>query len=319
MKGVITLFKSKVEKVYDFKTVNVPYEAFKVKIDEKDIKSSLYDEAKKHTVTVDAEDEVRRGDRVTLELQSNLDKFNKKNIPVVVGMGLFNRELEDKLQGMKKNEAASLNIGGSPVTVKVLHIKRKIVPDLTDEMIKKLRIEGINTVDEFRRYTCNEKFSKSKEEKFEEIYGIVLNEVVTKSEFTLVEEDFKELLETELNRCRLLSKMENLVFEEMTREQLMARVPCGSIDEFKVFLRREHEISLKWVLVAMEYANKDNTEFNEETYKEYINKMAAEEKTDIEKARGIYPFLKYVTFQYSMYLRKKVWNYFEPKFYCELV
>jgi len=234
-------------------------------------------------------------------------------------LGLFNKNLEDKLVGMKKDEMNEISIDGSSVKVKVVNIKRKIVPDVTDEMIKKLEIEDVNTVDEFKKYAYNEKASKMKEEKFEVIYGIVLDEVIEKSKYTLENEDLEKLLEAELNKCRALSKLENLVFEEMTKEQLMTRVARESIEEFKEFLKTQNEITLKWMLVAIESARKENVVFNETTYERFIEQQAAMDKLDIQTTKELNSLLQYIPRQYSLYLKEKIRGYFETKFNCKLV
>lgn len=313
------MFKSTVDKVYDYKSVNVSSEQLKIKIDKKIVEKELNKLAKKYAETVEADDAIRKGDQVIAKMESNQEKFNKENVPVAVGIGLFNKSLEDKLIGMKKNESNTFNFDGITVTVKILSIKRKIIPNVTDEMVKEQKIEGVNTVEEYKKYCYNQEVSKEKGKSFDTIYPMVRDEVVRRSEFTLFDEDIEKLLEVELDRCRVLSKKEGLIFEEMTREQLMIRVPAGSIEEFKTFLRKDFNEVLKWALIGKKIADGEKVTFNETTYNELMAELAAKDGMDMKTEKEEYPFLKYLVNRYGKYFMDKIKEYFETKFTYEEV
>lgn len=312
------MFKSKVENVYNYKDVNVSNELLDIKVSKKEIIDSLNSLAKKYAVTVEPDDVVRKGDKINLVLKSDLEKYNKKNVPIVVGMGLFNKDIEDKLIGMKKEELQNICVDGNTVTVKVLNISRKVVPDVTDDMVNKLGIQDVNTVDDYKSYCYNEKVKKEKEKRFDTIYPMVRDETVKKSEFSLVNEDIQKLIEVELDRCRTLAKKEGLIFEEMTREQFMIRVPAGNVEEFKIFLRKDFNEELKWMLIGMKLAETEKVEFNEATYNESMAKSASKDGTDVETEKKEYPYLKYIVNSYGRYYMDKIRQHFDSKFTCSI-
>lgn len=313
------MFKSTVDKVYDYKSVNVSSEQLKIKIDKKIIEKELNKLAKKYAETVEADDAIRKGDQIDAKLESNQKKFNKENVPVVVGMGLFNKELEDKLVGMRKNESSTISIDGTTVIVKILNVKRKIIPNVTDEMAKELKIEGVNTVEDYKKYCYNQEVSKEKEKSFDIIYPMIMDEVIKKSEFTLFDEDIEKLVEVELDRCRVISKKEGMIFDEMTREEFLNRVPAGSAEEFKTFLRKMFNESLKWALIGKKIAEAEKVTFNEATYNELMAQWAAKEERDMKTEKEEYPFLKYLVNGYGKYLMDKIMEYFDTKFIYEEV
>lgn len=307
------MFRSKVEFIYDYKNVNVSNELLNIELDEKDVKKSLEYISKQNAKKIEV-DAVKNGDEVTIELKSDLAKYNKANIIVIAGMGLFNKAIEEKLINMKKNEIKKVFVDNYPVEIKILNIKRKVIPNVTDKMIAKLGIEKVKTVDEYKKHCYEEAARKEKENGFYKIYNPIIDEVVKKSKFNLVNEDIEELVDCQLDRCRAIAKEQNMDFDTMTREQLLAAIPCGSIPEFKEYLNETYKTNLGWTLIAMEYAKKENVVFNECTYNEYLKKVAAEEKKDIEKEKKVFPYLIYILSSYGMYMTKKIKKYYEPKY-----
>ena len=102
------------------------------------------------------------GDTATLRTESEIPKFNKPNVTVTLGRGLYNRELENCVIGKKVGETAEITINDQPVKATVLALKRKQVPDPTDEMVKALEqkdLKGnpIETVEEYEAYIREQK------------------------------------------------------------------------------------------------------------------------------------------------------------------
>ena len=102
------------------------------------------------------------GDTAVLMTESDIPKFNKPSVTVTLGRGFYNRDLEAAVIGLKAGETASVTVGDQPVKATVLALKRKQVPDPTDEMVKALGqkdLKGnpINTVEEYEAYIREQK------------------------------------------------------------------------------------------------------------------------------------------------------------------
>ena len=102
------------------------------------------------------------GDTAVLKTESEIPKFNKPNVTVTLGRGLYNRELENCVIGKKVGETAELTVNDQPVKATVLALKRKQVPDPTDDMVKALEqkdLKGnpIETVEEYEAYIREQK------------------------------------------------------------------------------------------------------------------------------------------------------------------
>ena len=86
------------------------------------------------------------------------------NYPLEIGSHTFVPGFEEQMIGMQINETKDLNItfpknyhadlANKDVifTVTVHEIKEKVVPSLTDELVANLKIESVNTVEEYRQY-----------------------------------------------------------------------------------------------------------------------------------------------------------------------
>ena len=83
------------------------------------------------------------GDTAVLKTESALAKFNKPSVTVTLGRGLYNKELEAALIGKKVGETVSVTVNGEPVTACVLGLKRKQVPEPSDEMVHGLAVKDL--------------------------------------------------------------------------------------------------------------------------------------------------------------------------------
>ncbi|MCQ1530471.1 trigger factor [Lutispora saccharofermentans] len=307
------MFKSKVIKIFDFKDAEVPENLLRIEVDEKEILKTLEGIAKKHAVTVEPDGGIKAGDFVMVEMESSMEKYNRSNVPIAVGAGLFDKNFEEKLINIKKNEEKIIDVDGHAVKTKILSIKRKIIPAITDELIIKENIEGVNSVPELKDHLFKMRASKLKEERLIQISYEILKEVADRSEYCIADEDVRMLCEEELDRCRILSKMEGLVFEEMSEKELGARVGFGSIEAFKEHIRKSHEKELKMALVGMDMAKKEDIIFDERSYEGHIEEISKNESVDIEIAKAMEPFFRYIAFRYTGFLRKKISEYYGSK------
>ena len=102
------------------------------------------------------------GDTAVLRTESELPKFNKPGVTVTLGRGLYNRDLEAALIGLKVGETACVTVNDQSVKATVLTLKRKQVPEPTDEMVKALEqkdLKGnpIETVEAYQAYIREQK------------------------------------------------------------------------------------------------------------------------------------------------------------------
>ena len=95
---------------------------------------------------------IENGFRVTLHTESALPKFNRDKVTVTVGSGLYDRTVEERLSDMRVGDSAQVTVKDEPVCFTVLKAEKKHVPELTDEMVHELSIEGVDTLPAYRAY-----------------------------------------------------------------------------------------------------------------------------------------------------------------------
>ncbi len=100
---------------------------------------------------VPAEEPVQQGDTVTFSCESGLLKYNRPKLTLSVGRGLFSRAVEDALIGRTAGDTFVTEADQCPVRVSVFEIRRKEVPEPTDEMaaemgVKNMKQEPVTTV-----------------------------------------------------------------------------------------------------------------------------------------------------------------------------
>lgn len=95
---------------------------------------------------------VEKGCRVTLNTKSNLPKFNREKTVITVGGNLYDASIEELLCGMVSGESGVATVKGEKVEFTVLKVEKKVYPPLGDELVQNLQIDGIGTLEAYRRY-----------------------------------------------------------------------------------------------------------------------------------------------------------------------
>ena len=146
----IIRLKTKARELFDYSSVDISqfltgFTANEEQL-EKDIGRMLKKYGRREKANI-----VENGDSVMLKAVSEEKRFNKPSIPVIVGKGVFSAGIEKELVGMGLNETKALSVSGVSVEVTVLDITHVVLPELTDESIASLGIEGIASVADLRR------------------------------------------------------------------------------------------------------------------------------------------------------------------------
>ena len=132
---------------------------------ENDVKALL---ERKADLELKEDGTVENGDTAVIDFEGfkdgkAFDGGKGENYDLVIGSGSFIPGFEEQLIGMKPEEEKEINVTfpdnyhveelkNAPVVfkVKVHEIKKKVLPELNDEFIKEQKIDGVNTVDEYK-------------------------------------------------------------------------------------------------------------------------------------------------------------------------
>ena len=188
----MNICRSKAITVCDFRTLDPgkyapPFEMTEEELDEK-VKKLLL----RHAELRDAET-VEPDDFVTLDTLSDVPKFRKKAITVRVGKGLFSKALEDAIVGMAQGEEKTVALPEGKAVVQILAIQRRVLPKLSDETVRSLGMDGIETVEALKAQIVSETRAQYVEDMAEAVAVELSNEANAMSTFEIDEDEQNEV------------------------------------------------------------------------------------------------------------------------------
>ena len=266
---------------------NLGYHVEEVSVTDGDVEAEL-DKLKeqKAELEIKEEGELENGDISVIDYEGFKDGVpfeggKGENFELTIGSGQFIPGFEEQLIGMKTEEEKEINVTfpenyhveelkGQPVIFKVkLHeIKKKVLPELDEELIKDLKIENVNTLDELKEY-YRANLLKSRKDWAE---NKALDEAINK----LVEEATVEIPEVMIN-----SMCDNMINEY--GQQFMAqglsmeqfRSMFGeNVDGLRNAFRPEAEKRVKTNLCLNKLAELENLNVGAEDLEKYYSDLA---------------------------------------------
>lgn len=309
---MLILFKSEARKITDFRTIDSFIFLDQIVEIKNEIIQSLSMVTNKYSDYKKVDDFVKKGDLVTLDLKSTSDKYNKKFLPVVVGAGLFDKEFEEELVNKVLNEINLITLNGVNIETSITQIERKVVPKLTDELVKNEGIDGVLTVEDYREYL----FNTIVDDKTSKITNDIIKKVIERSEFKIVEDDINRLFEGDLSKMRFLAKEEGMVLEEMTEGEIGQRIGAPSLEKFEeIYKNDRYPYLIKHALLGLSIAAEGNETFNEKTYEEELQLSEDYRNYSLNDAKQISPYFNYLVNRYSSYAFVRIKNFLKEAFY----
>ena len=145
--------KSHIENFCNY--MDLPLEDMTVNISEEELLSEIQNEMESVRLShrkLRSVKFVERGDTVCLSLTGTEGKYNKKSLKLNVGMGLFDKELEEILIGHEVGDIFETAISKGKVGVEILSCERAVLPEMDDEFVRSLDIENVSTVSSYEDY-----------------------------------------------------------------------------------------------------------------------------------------------------------------------
>ena len=281
---------------------NLGYHVEEVSVTDGDVEAEL-DKLKeqKAELEIKEEGELENGDISVIDYEGFKDGVpfeggKGENFELTIGSGQFIPGFEEQLIGMKTEEEKEINVTfpenyhveelkGQPVIFKVkLHeIKKKVLPELDEELIKDLKIENVNTLDELKEY-YRANLLKSRKDWAE---NKALDEAINK----LVEEATVEIPEVMIN-----SMCDNMINEY--GQQFMAqglsmeqfRSMFGeNVDGLRNAFRPEAEKRVKTNLCLNKLAELENLNIGAEDLEKYYSDLAETYSMPVEDVKKYIP------------------------------
>lgn len=286
------LCKSKAMTVYDFHEIDPGQYAAPFSMDEAELQAALDRLRSRHAAMTEA-DRVEPEDFVTLDSRSSLPKFEKTNLNVRVGRGLFSKELEQGLLGMKPGEPRDIAIPEGTATVTVRSIRRRVLPPLTDETVASWGMDGVSTVEALIASMKAAACDRYVEDMAVAVAVELSNEAVERSSFNLDPEEVKTVCAEGQEMAEDMLRSAGLDPETATDEEVRA-VSGRTKQEHYDFLRELSVQGLKGAALGALAMDRDGVTVTEEQHREAVQYTADGMGLSPEEAAGIITWPKFL-------------------------
>ena len=242
---------------------------------------------------------VEEGDSVVFDYTGTKDGIpfeggTAKDYTLVIGSHQFIPGFEEQMVGLKVNEEKDLNLKfpddyhaeelkGQEVVFHVLikEIKVKDVPELNEEFVKELKLEGVETVDAYKKHIKEEikerKETKAKNEATNELF----KKVIENATFELPD----DLVEDEVNYGLEQAKQQANQYK-IDVEMLLKFSGAGSVEEYKARLREQAIRTLSLRFVLKEIAKAEKLDSTDEELEEKFDEIAKQYNLSIDQVKA---------------------------------
>ncbi len=191
---------------------------------------------------------LEKGDAAVLTLISELSRFHRPMVPVAVGSGMYDRELEEQLLGRTVGETFTAQVQGTPVTVTVKQATRVVFPELTDKLVAEHAasqegMETVRTVVDFRRWVEERYREEKRQDAFYTGMGACRDYVMAHSQWEFDESELADLIAGNRDFQRQTAKRRGLDYDTMPDEDFL-RLFGKSRDQMEQMFRQWAEKDL---------------------------------------------------------------------------
>ena len=285
----------------EYKGIEVKKEA--VKVGAKDVNEFIDRILKQHASLESVEGKaLEKGNTAIFDFEGSVNgvKFEggtATNYTLEIGSGQFIPGFEDQMVGMNIEETKDVvvtfpenyqakDLAGKEAVFKVTvhEIKKKVLPELTDEFVsEELELENVKTVKDYKEYV-KDVITKEKTEASDNKYADdIITKVVKNAKMDLPSELVDEEVEKQFKRIEQQAKMYG-----MTADMLLKYSGMESAEQYKETVRPSAENQVKERLVFEAIAKAENFGVTDEEYESEIAKAATEMKKKPEELKKTY-------------------------------
>lgn len=229
------------------------------KVTKKDVDDALQASLKDNASLAIKEGPAAMGDVVVMDFTGRIngvefDGGSATNHELELGSHQFIPGFEEQLVGKKGGETVDVNVTfpenyteelkGKPAVFecKIHEVKEKKLPELTDEFVKELKIEGVETVEAYRAHKQEELKKQKEQEARREYMNKLIEAIVKGSEIDLAEEIVENQVESRRQDMVKRIEQSGLTLEQylqilgQTEEQFVGQIREQALKETKEFI-----------------------------------------------------------------------------------
>ena len=283
----------------DYKGLDVKKD--EVNVTDEDVEAELKRVQERYADWVIREDDeaAQLGDQVVIDFVGTKDGVefeggSGENYPLELGSGSFIPGFEEQLVGVKKGEVKDVEVtfpenyqaadlAGQPAVFKctVHDVKYKDLPELNDELIKKLKIEGVETVDAYKEKTTDD-LRTQKEREAEDKFT---NEVLSKACDNATVEIPQVMIDNEVSR--MYREFEGRMQQSGFTAKQFLEATGQKEEDIRAQMSEEAASRVKTSLVLDAIVKAENIEASDEDVEKEFTNMSEMYNMDVEKIKSL--------------------------------
>lgn len=277
---------------------SIKYEVADVAVDDSEVNNELerYREQKAN-LELKEDGNLEKGEVAVIDFEGFKDGVafeggKGENFELTIGSGQFIPGFEDKLIGMKSEEERDIDVTfpenyhvddlkGKPVVFKVkLHeIKKKVLPELNEEFVKSLKLDKVETIDQFKEHVKKSLLDSKKYEAENKASEKLVEDLITKIEVDIPE----KMIENE--KDSIVSDYSQRLMSQGIQLDQFLKMTGQDVKSFKEGFKDEAVKRIKTTLALKEIARKESLTPTAEEVEEDFKKLADQYKMKIEEIK----------------------------------
>lgn len=267
-----------------------------VEVTEEEVTNALLDVQKQNASLVLKEGASEMGDTVVIDFVGTIDgvEFDggkAENYELELGSHSFVPGFEEQLVGKVAGDEVDVKVtfpenyhehlkGKDAVfACKVHEVKSKSIPELTDELIKELKVPGVETIEAYREHKANELKAQKERNARNTYFGKLLDKIAETSTISIPEEIINNQVES--SKKDIVNRMQQ---SGLTLEQYLSIVG-QSEEDFMNKLREDAYRDARNYFILSEVANKEDLKVTDEELEFEYAKIADQYKMSIEDVK----------------------------------
>ena len=266
------------------------------KVTDEEVNASVDSQREQSASLVLKEGEAALGDTVVFDFVGTVDGVafeggSANNYSLELGSGQFIPGFEDQLVGVKADEHRDINVtfpeqyapelaGKAAVFACDVHeVKEKKLPELNDDFVKELGIEGVETVDALKENRRKELLENKKREVRNAYLGKLYAEIAKNSEISIAH----EMVDNQADRAK--KEMEQRMAQSgLTLEQYLAYVGQKE-EDYVAKLKEDAKKDITNYFILEKVGEEEKIEVSDEDVEFEYAKLAEQYKMTVEDVR----------------------------------
>lgn len=265
--------ESKIVRICEPQEIVIPEEYCKVQVTQKAIENGIRELRETFQTIEPVSDAVQKGDFAELRNQTTGEK-----VTLNTEKCWFLPEAAEKSIGKQAKEGFQTSDG---TTWEVCGVKRKILPEMSPELVRKAEIKGIASPEEYRTYLREQAVKKAERGQRWEAAQFLMEELIEKSEYALDAQEIAEAEEHLQSELEEAAKEEESTPEQMLEEYMEAFGITAEKDASFTEKRRQTAVrQLMTILRGNVELEKIGVKLTEQEYERFKARAKAERGTE---------------------------------------